>query len=796
MHLYQLSTNKNSFGKIIDLIFTTKYVDTFVFNTEQHEQLTYNSLAHNSQSLVLKIRTNEECDIATRTILRTHLPNCKSELQSTIFEICAEDDMLYGEPEYVIGTINNITNKLVQILDNNTTTKSDKILGWAAKHPWLAGNKQYLKLLTVKTRAKRMKNISNTVDNISAYKLACKNLRALYNQLRINYYKKVIDTSNGSSFEFYKLMSSKLKLKSRLPATMLKNDTPLVGNERIAAIAESLKSAFITHDQPFPADIEARRHQLVDIFNINYSNQHDELWAGYIDEFTIDEIHSAIKKLKLRKDPGPMRISAEYIKYNCLIIAPLLRNMFNVIMQSGYIPNDWKRSYIIPIPKKGNVNDVSNYRGIVSQSCIPKMFDMLITDKLRKHIGPLIVAQQHGFMPGRSTTTNLVEHTLHMREAFASKAQLDTIYVDMSKAFDRMSHRTLASKLAAASLPLPFYLAIMEFVIHRTYILKIDGKATEFSITPHCSVPQGSHAGPLLYIFYVNDAPKQVDGVNMLMYADDTKLSKIIKSREDAITLQTAYNKFNAWAESMQLSINRDKTAVLSYAANKAIASNYYHHIEHLSRVNCIKDLGVLFEQKGSINPHIESVLKRCRCMSGVLSRFTKETNSKVLAKQIFSTYIAPIIEYASPLLDISYVHKSKLNRIHKVATRIALKLPRDHRHLRYTPYATRCLMLKQLPPSDRIQLNSANFLINLVKSDQHIEAVNVAKSFLNAPSANTRNPAMFHLPRTMPNNHVFKKTALWINKHHRIIKTSMSKNQIMNKLKKELTATIHDRNY
>lgn len=92
--------------------------------------------------------------------------------------------------------------------------------------------------------------------------------------------------------------------------------------------------------------------------------------------------------------------------------------------------------------------------------------------------------------------------------------------------------------------------------------------------------------------------------------------------------------------------------------------------------------------------------------MNGVLGRFKKQTKSNKLAKQIYSSYMAPIIEYASPLFNLSYTQKAKLNRIHKVTTRIALRLPRDHRHDRYTPYATRCRMVKQLPPYDRIALN------------------------------------------------------------------------------------------
>lgn len=76
-----------------------------------------------------------------------------------------------------------------------------------------------------------------------------------------------------------------------------------------------------------------------------------------------------------------MKISAVFVKYNIDVIAPILHDIFNFIMQTGVVPSSWKFSFISQIPEKGSLTDIENDRGIAMQSEVPKLFDMLITAK-------------------------------------------------------------------------------------------------------------------------------------------------------------------------------------------------------------------------------------------------------------------------------------------------------------------------------------------------------------------------------------------------------------------------------
>lgn len=155
-----------------------------------------------------------------------------------------------------------------------------------------------------------------------------------------------------------------------------------------------------------------------------------------------------------------------------------LKHLFEAVIRVGRIPVEWKRSYICPIPKKGVISEIANYRGISMQSCIPKLFDKILTGLMQKYIGPQISDAQHGFRSGRGTQSNLIEISQFIHEQIQGKGMVEVIYFDYSKAFDTISYRVLARKLAELAVPFNLYLTIMDFVVKRTYQIKMNNKIT------------------------------------------------------------------------------------------------------------------------------------------------------------------------------------------------------------------------------------------------------------------------------------------------------------------------------
>jgi len=197
--------------------------------------------------------------------------------------------------------------------------------------------------------------------------------------------------------------------------------------------------------------------------------------------------------------------------------------IFNLSLSQCRFPSIWKESFIIPLFKKGNKSDISNYRGIAKLSSIPKLFEKIITCQLQHHCRSIISPCQHGFTRCRSTSTNLLEFTSLITRGFLTHHQTDVIYTDFSKAFDSVNHRILIYKLSLLGFPPNLLEWILSYLSNRTQMVCFNNKISKI-INVTSGVPQGSHLGPLLFGLMINELPYVIKSSTVLMYADDVKL--------------------------------------------------------------------------------------------------------------------------------------------------------------------------------------------------------------------------------------------------------------------------------
>ena len=164
--------------------------------------------------------------------------------------------------------------------------------------------------------------------------------------------------------------------------------------------------------------------------------------------------------------------------------------IFNRSLQVGYFPQSWKSSHVIPVFKSGDRSNIENYRPISILPAVSKVFECLVRDTLFNFLKMRIIPEQHGFFPGRSTASNLVEFVDFTINSFEDGLQVDVVFTDFKKAFDRISHQILLSKLYSIGVHSSLLLWVRSYLADRNQMVK-KGNCVSNSYDVPSGVPQG-----------------------------------------------------------------------------------------------------------------------------------------------------------------------------------------------------------------------------------------------------------------------------------------------------------------
>ncbi|KAI8502449.1 hypothetical protein Bbelb_200370 [Branchiostoma belcheri] len=161
----------------------------------------------------------------------------------------------------------------------------------------------------------------------------------------------------------------------------------------------------------------------------------------------VESVENVLVNLNTSKAVGPDNISAHVLKGCAKTLAPSLTLLFNKSLSAGCVPSRWKDANVLPVHKKGDKENVANYRPVSLLSLVSKVMERCMYNQLIPMLRGSLHEFQHGFIAGRSTTTQLVE-TYHQVGSILDKGgQVDMLFLDFAKAFDFVSHTLLLHKL-------------------------------------------------------------------------------------------------------------------------------------------------------------------------------------------------------------------------------------------------------------------------------------------------------------------------------------------------------------
>lgn len=254
---------------------------------------------------------------------------------------------------------------------------------------------------------------------------------------------------------------------------------------------------------------------------------------------------------------------------------------------------------------------------------------------------------------------------------------MHSVYTDFSKAFDRVNHSILLSKLKDVGVGGTLLGWIESYLTGRSQIVRFNNFQSK-SIQVPSGVPQGSHLGPLLFNLFINDLGSRFEHSQFLFFADDLKLYIEVSSSNDCLKLQSDLNHLVAWCDNNGMELNASKChLVIFHKSRTALEQPYMIGNTVLSSVPVIRDLGVLIDSKFTFVPHIQSMISKSLQLLGFVKRVTSEFTNTNAIKQLYCSLIRTHLEYASCVWNPRYnVHIQDIERVqHKFLKLIAFKL-------------------------------------------------------------------------------------------------------------------------
>ncbi len=205
-----------------------------------------------------------------------------------------------------------------------------------------------------------------------------------------------------------------------------------------------------------------------------------------------------------------------------------------------------------------------------------KVMESIIRDNLTNHLDkkPLLSEHQHGFTKRRSCITH--KETMEMWTSTLDEAgNIDAIYLDFMKAFDKVPHCRLLSKLEAYNITGKLHSWLKEFLTGRKQHIAVLGAVSSRSDVSS-GIPQGSVLGPFLFILFINDMPEVVSCA-IKLFADDTKIFTQVTPNADCTNLQRNLNKLEDWTNTWQMAFNPYKCKVLRLGKNHPPPPTHTH---------------------------------------------------------------------------------------------------------------------------------------------------------------------------------------------------------------------------
>ena len=444
--------------------------------------------------------------------------------------------------------------------------------------------------------------------------------------------------------------SSKISLTDEISGTLVNElETPNYINRYFVNISQKLA-------ENLTGDWKPRTAPRIDTFSFT--------------QLDLQNLIKIIKDIDINKSSAIPFLSSYILKVVFLTVPMWLLHIFNRSLLTNSFPHSWKKATVIPLPKGGARNDVSNLRPVSLLPLPGKLLEKCIHSQTLAYLDAnnILIDKQGGFRPNKSTISTVFElNNIILNNNELNQTTL-ACFVDFSKAFDTINHLTFLQKIKHLGFDANVCEWFKNYLENRSQTVLVNNRLSDpMSITT--GVPQGSIIGPLAFLLYINDISDVFEHCQVLLYADDTVL---LNSNFDlgiaSSELQRDLTSMNKWCAQNKLTINTRKTKVMCFGSKNQLKKIHKPDIllngSRLSYVDSFKYLGITLDPQLNYDLYLSNVLQKVTYKSYILRKIRRFIDVGA-SLQIYKSMILPYIEYGDFLYHTA--SKKKLNKLQTI---------------------------------------------------------------------------------------------------------------------------------
>ena len=393
---------------------------------------------------------------------------------------------------------------------------------------------------------------------------------------------------------------------------------------------------------------------------------------------TEDEVLLALRKLKPKKAAGPDGVIGEILKYASVFVVPFFVKFFNVLFDKGVFPENWTESVILPLYKKGDVNNPGNYRGISLCDTSSKLYGTIINNRLQAWVEENNITGefQAGFKKGYSTTDHLFTLMACVQKQFCLNRKLYVAFIDFEKCFDTINRNLLWPVLLKNGIRGKLFCCIRSMYVTVKARIRCGARLTDY-VNCSLGVKQGDTCSPVLFSIFINELAIEVinngrHGVTLsldafelfiLLLADD-----VVLLSETVVGLQTQLNSLQRAASRLCLKVNVDKSDIVVFRKGGYLAARerWFFDGNVMLVVNAYKYLGIYFSTRLSFVAACRDIASKAKkALLCIMQRLRVYNNQSLdVFLRLFDAQVQPIMQYGSEVwgLDKAAQHCEKVH--------------------------------------------------------------------------------------------------------------------------------------